>query len=696
MFDRKLLSEIDQQWKVLSLVDKQSNIDLVESIPTKLRSLGLDYYGNPNDVKDFVENNEELLDAMAFSEHIRWVTERLVMSHRPLLKEELDDVVRGKKTKAYYKNMHRAHLDICSNEHLRKVDPEAPQNDKNNILNLPIVLKCSEWLNFMAVGNKDADQSLRLGILKMFLLHKDSICVKYVESTESKDETVCDHGFWIADSPVTRRQWYEITGSQKPEQNEADLPIVNVSKKDIEDFLLILRKKTGLYLTLPNLQEWKKAALNSTEYLASSKDWSQFICFSKDKPWKVRHKAKKQNNKLGVYDMLGNVWEWTRSEVKKHPGCFYFCGGSFKFKKKECELDSDYWKTYWVSTLKSEDLGFRLVWKFEVPKETSERIVREVTVERSPSQEELVRMWFEKHPMVPVNDGYFVMGTETPGTLDKCSKDYPNKKEWVSEEADFDETPHHYVHISEFKIGSVPVTQELWDIVMKKNHGPNPSGRIGVDLPQTNISYKQIKDEFLPELSRITGEHYRLPTEAEWEYASKGGHTHKISEALKNMVEEKGTLKEADSLLNELSYTKFSGSDTAEEVAWTKNNCKGLRPVGKKQPISGDFKVYDMSGNIWEWCEDFYQSDFYNDCINGKDRHKLQLGKNLSEGPYSEIGYISNPICLKGEYSAHVFRGGSWLFDDIDCRCTRPNYWVDTDKDMDLGFRLALSKEKRS
>ena len=696
-FDETLLKEIYQHWESLTLVDKQANIDMAESIPTKLRSLGLDYDGNPNDIEDLVSDNEELLSAMAFSEHMRWLTERLVMSYRPLMKEEFDMINSGEKTKTFYKNNHRAHLDICSNAHLEIYDPTVLQNDKNNILNLPIILKCAEWMNFKAVKNTHADRRSKLGILKMFLLHNDQLCFKYVEASKSNDETICDHGFWIADSPVTRLQWYYITGKQKPKRNEEDLPVVDVSKNDIEDFLLIIRKKTGLYITLPNLQEWKKAALYSTKYLSSAKDWNQFICFNQDKPWKVRHNAQKQANNLRVYDMLGNVWEWTRSEVKKHPGSFYFCGGSFKFKKKECELDSDYWKTYWVPSLKSDDLGFRLVWKFEVVKDTANRLVNEVFEEQQElTKEERVKQWFDRHPMVPVGDGYFVMGTETQKSLDKCCKEYPTEGSWVSEEADEDETPHHFVHISEFKIGSVPVTQELWNIVMGQTSKTNPSDRIGNNLPQTNISYKQIKEDFLPELSRITGEKYRLPTEAEWEYVSKGGDKHEISIALKQMVKEKGSLKGADSLLKKLSYTKYSGSDTADKVAWTKNNCNGLCPVGMKMPISENFEVYDMSGNIWEWCEDFYQSDIYNDCINGKDRHLLQQGQNLEEKPYSEIGYISNPICLNDEYSAHVFRGGSWLFDDIDCRCTRPNYWVDTDQDIDLGFRLALSVEKRS
>ena len=130
-----------------------------------------------------------------------------------------------------------------------------------------------------------------------------------------------------------------------------------------------------MYFALPSLKEWEFVARESTnEYLpiikkeeADKRDdsWKEYLYFGREKgPFPVKS-LEKQRNSLGIYDILGNVWEWTRTEADDNDGCFYFCGGSWRFKSIECDMENgDYWKTFWKSKLKSDDLGFRLIWKY--------------------------------------------------------------------------------------------------------------------------------------------------------------------------------------------------------------------------------------------------------------------------------------------------------------------------------------------
>ena len=216
--------------------------------------------------------------------------------------------------------------------------------------------------------------------------------------------------------------------------------------------------------------------------------------------------------------------------------------------------------------------------------------------------------------MVYVEGGTFVMGA----TSEQGSDAYDN------------EYPVHSVTLSGYYIGKCEVTQELWEAVM----GSNPSHLKGAQNPVERVSWNDCQ-EFISSLNSLTGRTFRLPTEAEWEYAARGG--------------------------NKSRHYKYSGSDNIDEVAWYNNNSGYTHAVGTKSP--NELGIYDMSGNVWEWC-----SDRYGDYSAGAQTNP--------QGPSS------------GSY--RVLRGGSWDYGARDCRVSNrvnldPDYSFNND-----GLRLVL------
>lgn len=163
--------------------------------------------------------------------------------------------------------------------------------------------------------------------------------------------------------------------------------------------------------------------------------------------------------------------------------------------------------------------------------------------------------------MVYVEGGTFTMGA----TSEQGSDASPNEK------------PIHQVTLSGFYISKYEVTQALWLAVM----GRNPSEFKGnMNCPVENVSWNDCQD-FINRLNRMTGRRFRLPTEAEWEYAARGA--------------------------NRSRGYKYSGSDDLGSVAWYTDNSGGTtHPVGQKLP--NELGLYDMSGNVREWCQDWFGS----------------------------------------------------------------------------------------
>ncbi len=195
-----------------------------------------------------------------------------------------------------------------------------------------------------------------------------------------------------------------------------------------------------------------------------------------------------------------------------------------------------------------------------------------------------------------------------------------------------DEYPVHQVTLSSFAIGQTEVTQELWQAVM----GSNPSYfNEDLQLPVEQVSWDDCQT-FIAKLNQMTGKQFRLPTEAEWEYAARGG--------------------------NKSQGYKYAGSNTIDDVAWCRDNASGqTHPVATKQ--FNELEIYDMSGNVWEWCQDWY-------------------------GNYSPEAQTDPTGPATGSY--RVTRGGCWANFAWICRVSYRNRCLNDDYGSDIGLRLAL------
>ena len=231
--------------------------------------------------------------------------------------------------------------------------------------------------------------------------------------------------------------------------------------------------------------------------------------------------------------------------------------------------------------------------------------------------------------MIKVEGGTFKMGAQSTD---------PNGVNYDSE-AWGEEQPVHSVTLDDYYIGETEVTQELWEAVM----GANPSLFKGSIKPVECVSWNGCQ-EFIEKLNQLTGKRFRLPTEAEWEYAARGG--------------------------NKSRGYKYAGSNTIGDVAWYEDNAYyvgesspayGTHPVGTKSP--NELGLYDMSGNVREWCSDW-------------------------GGEYSSSSQTNPMGPTSGSY--RVLRGGSWYDYAQGCRVSYRYDYSPGDRFGHNGFRLAL------
>ena len=248
--------------------------------------------------------------------------------------------------------------------------------------------------------------------------------------------------------------------------------------------------------------------------------------------------------------------------------------------------------------------------------------------------------------MIQLQGGEFWMGSteaDSQTAFAEAKRYFKNSKEDRYKA----ETPRHRVNVSPFMMGRYPVTQAQWFEVM--GDLPSIEAKLrGDDHPVVNVNWTEAT-EFCKELSRRTKHQYRLPTEAEWEYACRAG--------------------------TSTPYT--FGPTLLPRVAnywWNNPFANGPRqePLQKTLPVgsldvANAFGLFDMHGNVWEWCSDWYGGDYYQDC-------KSQV--LVTDPPGPKTG------------STRVIRGGGWFFIAVNCRSAYRSFDSPDDRYDDLGFRL--------
>lgn len=216
--------------------------------------------------------------------------------------------------------------------------------------------------------------------------------------------------------------------------------------------------------------------------------------------------------------------------------------------------------------------------------------------------------------MIGVEGGIFQMGA----TSEQEDRVYP------------DENPSHEVRLNSYFIGETPVTRAIWNEIMNKTTDDSS------DFPVNEVSWEDCKT-FLQKLNERTGKTFRLPSEAEWEFAARGG--------------------------NNSMGTVYAGSNDIEEVAWFFGNSKkALHPVKQKKP--NELGLYDMNGNVKEWCQDWYDS-----------YHREPQ---------------ENPVCTTYSFPERVVRGGGWESMARSSRVSTRFSFKPNERGGSVGFRLVL------
>ena len=448
-----------------------------------------------------------------------------------------------------------------------------------------------------------------------------------------------DYTCYMGKYEITQAQWIKVMGDNPSHfTGDPNLPVENVSWNDAKEFCRRLSDETGKAYDLPTAAEWAYAAENPFIDLMYSggNDIDEVAWYDGNSNNKTHGVGSKRPNAKGMYDMSGNVWEWCLDlwqnlfeykgdvDVKEYQTARAGCGGSAFSGKEDCTTRIRFRA---VPEERYNDVGFRVVCRHKHNKKY------ELEESGHPKQKDSDKK--EKADDIKIDMVFVQGGTFTMGATAEQGDD-------VYE----DEVPAHSVTLSSYYIGKYEITQEQWKAVMGTTieQQCNKAAEevallynigVGDNYPMYYVSWTEAK-EFCEKLSTKTGKKYALPTEAQWEFAARGG------------------VKSKD--------YKYSGSDNIDEVAWYKENSSSrTHAVGGKAP--NELGIYDMSGNVWEWCTDWYSNSYYRNSA------------------------VTNPTGPTSE-SDRVFRGGSWGGVAPVCRVSHRGYFPPIHRIYYVGFRV--------
>ena len=451
--------------------------------------------------------------------------------------------------------------------------------------------------------------------------------------------------YYLGMTEVTQALWMAVMGSNPSAYSsrlnyvdDFQRPVETVSWNECQEFITKLNEMTGQHFRLPTEAEWEYAARggNKSEGFKypGSDNVDEVAWYYDNHPTGATSDgtqpvAKKAPNELGFYDMAGNVHEFCQDGASEFtinsvidpivPILYTEVirrGGSFNSRAFGCRTTS---RGGVNPSTKGSTYGLRLALS-PIQVEVTGDVNHDGVVDID-DVNLIINVILHKDmggtSTFTVGDVTFDMVTVAGGTFTMGATAEQGDQAWETEK------PAHEVTLTSYKIGTTEVTQALWVAVM----GSNPSNWNGdLNRPVENVSWNDCQ-EFIAKLNEMTGQRFRLPTEAEWEFAARGGG---LGEAF-----------------------IYAGSNLLREVGWYNDLTMSPHSVATLKPNA--LGLYDMSGNVWEWCDDEFA-----DYAGG-------------EG-----------------WGTIVYRGGAYSSSARFCRVSARFSNASTYSHADQGFRLAM------